>query len=294
VVEFSDDTDVIHGSIRMTAAESSISTTICSVLPSMSGIIPPTHSFRVGANCESSDDDAGVSYATFELTSGTSVTATRAASGEAAIFPFQVLEFSPSVPSGCIPTEPGASTPRTFGLCSAVLPVELINFDVNKTNENSASITWQTGSEIDNDFFEVQRSFDAINFEIIETIKGAGNSSFLLNYGTVDNNLRPGITYYRLKQIDFDGAFEYSDIRSVQCEGEGNSIVIFPNPANNEVFVSGTINELNALKLYNSLGQELQIKIEGEGTQKMIDLTDLPSGFYYIKSLNDTKKLIKR
>jgi len=74
---------------------------------------------------------------------------------------------------------------------------------------------WVTSNEINNDYFTIEKSNDGINFEIVEIILGAGNSDILLEYSFVDKNPINGISYYRLKQTDFDGKFEYSDIISV-------------------------------------------------------------------------------
>jgi len=112
------------------------------------------------------------------------------------------------------------------GLCDNVLPIELM-FLSTEASENGKVITWQTGSEINNDYFEIERSFDAKSFETIAIKNGAGNSTTILNYSFVDTNSpksNSANVYYRLKQVDFDGAFKYSPISVVSNDLKSNVI----------------------------------------------------------------------
>lgn len=100
-------------------------------------------------------------------------------------------------------------------LCqSCSLPIELLNFSVD-LSEEIVDISWQTASEEENDYFLVQRSVDGFVWETIEQIDGAGNSSALLSYSTEDRSPYLGISYYRLKQVDMNGAFSFSETRVV-------------------------------------------------------------------------------
>ncbi|MEK7225642.1 MAG: hypothetical protein AAB221_08160, partial [Bacteroidota bacterium] len=96
-----------------------------------------------------------------------------------------------------------------------------------------------TVSEINNDYFTVQRSRDMENFENIATVKGSGNSNTPINYSSTDNNPLEGISYYRLKQTDFDGTVTYSNAVPVTISktktstGKSlsiNNIIVYPNP----------------------------------------------------------------
>ncbi|MFH2094677.1 MAG: T9SS type A sorting domain-containing protein, partial [Bacteroidota bacterium] len=84
------------------------------------------------------------------------------------------------------------------------LPVELLEFDA-KYNGKTVDIVWSTASEINNDYFEIERSTDGLSFEHLLKIQGAGNSQSYQSYQTEDENPLKGISYYRLKQVDFDG-----------------------------------------------------------------------------------------
>ena len=130
----------------------------------------------------------------------------------------------------------GAFSPFTFGDSPlSPLPVELLNFNA-VMNNRIVDLTWQTASEQNNDFFTVERSANGFDFEPVLYKDGAGNSNTLLSYSVKDLKPLDGVSYYRLKQTDFDGAFEYSDIRVVS-NAENEQLLIYPNPSN-----SGKIN----------------------------------------------------
>lgn len=116
------------------------------------------------------------------------------------------------------------------------LPIELIYFDATK-NEQVVDLKWETATEINNDYFIVEKSLDGINFEPISQIKSFGNSNTNRKYNISDSNPYQGISYYRLNQIDYDKTNSYSNIRSVEFS---NSITsgfdIYPNPTNNNIF----------------------------------------------------------
>ena len=132
----------------------------------------------------------------------------------------------------------------------------------------------------------------------IEKIKGAGNSSTILSYSGIDKNPYRGISYYRLKQTDFDGQFEYSQIRSVNIDELMDSqIQIYPNPAENQINIIGDVSELKQLKIYNTLGQDvtgLIVIINKSDTSLIIDLSNLRKGMYWIKTKTTANKVYKQ
>lgn len=125
-------------------------------------------------------------------------------------------------------------SPFTFGSLSESnpLPVEFLNIYAIY-NAPHASITWSTASEINSAYFQVERSYNAIEFNIIEIVKGAGTSSEPNHYSIIDFFPLPLVSYYRIKQIDFDGTFKYSEVVALNREKEDNEawINVFPNPA---------------------------------------------------------------
>lgn len=94
--------------------------------------------------------------------------------------------------------------------------------------ERSNTVSWATSTEKSSDFFEVQRSSDGTAFEVLGTVKAAGNSKDTRTYQWVDNNFRYGTSYYRLRQVDFDGKYSYSPVRVVHLEN--GHARIYPNP----------------------------------------------------------------
>lgn len=139
-------------------------------------------------------------------------------------------------------------------LCqSCALPIELINFTAH-LSEGIVYLNWQTASETDNDYFWVQRSVDGFTWENILWKDGAGNSSSLVSYDAEDRTPLLGLSYYRLKQVDMNGAFTYSDTRVISngqffsdqqllvlssaSGSQHNIVVYFSEPIDGEVELS--------------------------------------------------------
>lgn len=121
---------------------------------------------------------------------------------------------------------------------SSALPVELIDFKA-RSSSNSILISWVTATEVNNDYFDVEKSRDGLHFEKISRVDGNGTSSNSIRYSYTDKNPAQGLNYYRLKQVDFDQKFEYSN--SLLCKfnaGEGEMVQLFPNPTKGEFFIT--------------------------------------------------------
>lgn len=127
---------------------------------------------------------------------------------------------------------------------AASLPVSLTYFKI----ENNI-IKWETASEINSDYFILEKSTNGISFEEIERIKGAGNSSYLIQYEVEHehNNINTSFLYYRLTQVDEDGSSETFPIKVVTRESINNGVKIFPNPASKRFFVQGADVEISYL-----------------------------------------------
>lgn len=125
----------------------------------------------------------------------------------------------------------------TLGTASATnpLPIELLSFDATLEYKN-VLLTWETASELNNDYFTVEKSIDGYAWIDIKQIRGAGTSNITNFYSTIDDNPYPGTNYYRLRQTDYDGKFTYSGIRLVELVvSENIEPVIFPNPGNGDL-----------------------------------------------------------
>ncbi len=184
-----------------------------------------------------------------------------------------------------------------------ILPVELVNFRATAT-ETGNLLQWETASERDNDFFEVHRSGDALNWEVIKKIPGNGTSNQIISYQYLDLNPKQGRNFYRLRQVDYDGAFEFSYIVSV-ITGQLPQLQIqqtFPNPTTGTFHVSYITN--NNVPVFYHLVDELGRTVTSGrinnqfGTNAFVlELSSIPAGIYMLwlenKSLVLSTKLLK-
>ena len=160
-------------------------------------------------------------------------------------------------------------------ITQAVLPIELTFFDAVLMGQ-SVELSWQTATEINNDFFKVQRSPDGIQFETIGTVRGQGNSSQVNEYHFMDHDPMPGTNYYRLLQVDFDGRSEVHPQRVVQYHSD---ISLFPTLATDFLQVSGPVTGLE-VSIVDHLGRRLWELTLSD--QRTIDVSAYPSGLYYV------------
>ncbi len=176
-----------------------------------------------------------------------------------------------------------------------ILPVKLVSFDADLLEDNTVHIQWKTASEINNDYFEVQKRIDN-DFVALGRMDGANNSNVLIHYHSYDLNPIEGVNYYRLKQVDFDGKISYSNIVSVDNSLE-SSTIIYPNPSNGEFsFVS---NDDVEVVIYNSMGQEVYRNYFYADIVNLIDIQKNPKGIYFLSykcsaDRAEIKKLIVR
>ena len=121
--------------------------------------------------------------------------------------------------TGCSYSASGPGIPNNNYACSFVagLPIELVSFTGN-CNSKSVSLNWTTASEINNDYFTIERAQDAINFKELRKFDGAANNNQTINYSFIDTEPLTGTSYYRLKQTDFDGQFNYFNTIAVTCQ----------------------------------------------------------------------------
>jgi hypothetical protein len=162
------------------------------------------------------------------------------------------------------------------------LPVSLTNFEVICLN-NHPLIRWSTASETNNNYFEVQKSINGINWTTIERKNGKGNSNQQTNYECIDNSTsNTSKVYYRIKQVDFDGKFSISNsIVNQNCNEILKGIIISPNPSSGKINItySGDIQQVQSVEIYNSLGEKLMYFNQ---FQSSLDLTNYANGTYYI------------
>ena len=169
------------------------------------------------------------------------------------------------------------------------LPVKLLSFDAKYDAEKKVvNLDWVTETEINNDYFAIERSLDGIIFEQIGVVKGAGNSSFTRSYYLIDTEPYPGeINYYRLRQVDFDGNFEYSTISAVVINDPLSKFSIYPNPANESATIlfhttSNTNYRLNIYDYTAKLINSYNFKSEKGKNQIHLDLKEFSKGVYFV------------
>ena len=150
---------------------------------------------------------------------------------------------------------------------------------------------WQTASELNNDYFSIERSEDGINFNSIGTVNGAGNSSTVRNYELTDSELSSvSIIYYRLKQTDYDGKYEYFGPVSISHSTNGD-MQIFPTLNNGQFTIVGT-NIPAELSIYDAKGNLLDKQYIN--TYKQTVSTSLPGGVYLLQLQSETKTINRK
>ncbi|HLO56823.1 MAG TPA: BspA family leucine-rich repeat surface protein [Saprospiraceae bacterium] len=165
--------------------------------------------------------------------------------------------------------------------CDAILPIELISFEAIQKND-IAHLKWQTLHEVNNDVFIIEYSKDGTQFQTIRTVCSQGDATTMQEYTYEHNNLHAGQQYYRLKQIDFDGKYSYSNIESIQIKSDANQTIVFPNPTTGLIHISGDTDV--SYNIINSAG----IKVaSGKSNQSTIQIDHLPSGLYIVLIKNE-------
>jgi hypothetical protein len=179
------------------------------------------------------------------------------------------------------------------------LPVELTGFRAVAEN-HVVRLNWATASETNNNFFTVERSKNAKDWQVVKNIPGAGTSHVKNYYETVDDGPYSGASYYRLKQTDFDTKFKYFNVVRVVVDLE-KPLVIYPNPFNNSFKISADseIADIhNTIKLFTSSGIEVPVRITKDNDDQVtIDPGSIPGGLYLLKITNGsiikTVKVVK-
>ncbi|MEO1712333.1 MAG: T9SS type A sorting domain-containing protein, partial [Bacteroidota bacterium] len=168
-------------------------------------------------------------------------------------------------------------------LILGAVPVELVRFNGYK-EESDVQLEWETATEIDNRGFEVQRSANGIDFETIGWVDGRGTTLENVSYDFRDEKPSTGVNYYRLKQIDFDEAFEYSPVISVEFEEAlPGTISVFPNPSTGLFNFRLPINESTdemEIRISDMTGRVVWTITQDFVQAGTVDLSELPAGVY--------------
>ncbi len=182
-----------------------------------------------------------------------------------------------------------------FIMTPSALPVSLVDFTLALNKNNTVSLKWQTASEKDNDYFTIERSGDGKNFMPIDRVDGAGNSNVMRSYTYKDEQPLAGISYYRLKQTDFNGDSETFKVLSVKIADVkyDKPIKVYPNPFKNYFTLQFETDEDKevSIMLYNLNGtlirNEKIMATSGNNSYQFNPNQELKQGTYILKIADD-------
>ena len=186
-----------------------------------------------------------------------------------------------------------------IGKFSNTLPIKLVTFDAKK-NGSKVDLTWTTSSEINNEYFSIERSSDGIQYETILTVLGAGNSTVKIDYKAEDNTPLQGTSYYRLKQTDFDGKSETFKTVAVAIETINFSKValqISPSLFNESFTAQFELSQTEYVKIQiiNMIGSVIyQDNLQAEKGNNLLhfsDQVDFKPGTYLVRIVNENEEL---
>ena len=167
-----------------------------------------------------------------------------------------------------------------YGTCE-VLPVELIDFS-GTYDKNKIRLIWTTASETNNDYFLIEQSKDGFNFNPLGTIKGAGTISQTRVYNFTDNMPNIGVNYYRIRQVDFDGKFEYSNIISVDTDIKDYILILIKYKRINVV----STKLIQRVDVFDIKG-----KLIISSEENSINTSYLKPGYYFLKAFHNNKQI---
>ena len=156
---------------------------------------------------------------------------------------------------------------------SSTLPAELLNFKAKRVGHHIV-LTWQIASELNSDYFIVEHSINAKTFTLLEQVEAQETNYFIHNYSLSDKKPASGINYYRLKQVDLDGKFNYSKIISIVFNTK--DIPFYPNPATKTIYFYKPI---ESISIYDMQGKEV---FSSRHIKSDLNISTLQPGIYFI------------
>lgn len=188
-------------------------------------------------------------------------------------------------------------TLSTTNQAQTPLPIQLIEFKAKKRGE-LVELIWKTASELNNDFFTIESSYDGKTWSLVGNVKGAGNSTVVRSYSIIDDAPLQSTTYYRLKQTDYDGTTSYAPVISVLVgSSKDQQLFAYPNPTSDQITIEGSWELVNEIQVLNALGQDLSSKVtlnKISGSKVVIDLSGLAPSTYVIRTKNSQVKVFKK
>lgn len=187
------------------------------------------------------------------------------------------------------------------GICNSVLPIELFSFEVFQ-HQDVVVLEWTTASELNNDYFTIQKISSDDVIQDIMTVKGSGTSQIKNSYHARDSRPKSGKNYYRLKQTDYDGATSTSEMKMVDFKDENPKLIVLPNPVEEntcEIELAGL--RSNALftvyvtSTTNTILKKVSMNSDSSGVLRgELDTDGLPDGIYLVKVAGNVAKVMIR
>lgn len=173
------------------------------------------------------------------------------------------------------------------------LPIELVSFSCSAKDKNVVTLNWRTASEFNNDYYQVERSLNGTDFTAIAKVESRGNSNTMQDYAFNDYNKPSGpLVYYRLKQVDTDKKFTYSETCVV--ENTGNELSFYPNPVKNTLILDYIFTEKpkgNVYTVMDMTGRIIELPANLVDSKLQFDCSDLANGIYFLKLTIDKKEI---
>lgn len=173
---------------------------------------------------------------------------------------------------------------QTITYTNSTLPIEMVSFKAKQEND-AVVLSWITATEVNNDYFTVERSIDGTLFDFVANVKGAGNSNQIQIYSYTDRSNNLGGVYFRIKQTDYDGKYSYSETVYVPESIQKTELVaVYPNPSEtNQITINATSPDSYNLTILTLSGQVLQNQ---DLTSSQISLPELSKGLYLLQFKN--------
>lgn len=186
----------------------------------------------------------------------------------------------------------------TAGSSDDPLPISLLSFQAKVQKNQQILIEWVTATEVNNDFFTIERSKDGVSWEILTLVNGNGTTSRSEYYSATDIDPYAGISYYRLKQTDFDGTFEYFSPVSAYMEGNSEErFTLYPNPNNGNFHIDYQGDRDVEMRIFGMQGSVIYSSVLSGRNITSVNLPQLPAGLYtvvfYSEEVVSQKMMIK-
>lgn len=182
-----------------------------------------------------------------------------------------------------------------FTVSPSSLPVEWLSFD-GQVEDQGIKLEWVTALEIENDFFSIERRNQDEDWQPIGKVKGQGTTDSPTSYSFVDNNPANGSNVYRIRQVDFDGGFDYS--RQIEVSFLSEDLTVYPNPTYDKINISGVTDlKFIQIELFSTTGQLLKSeikKLNGSAYNINLDISELPEGNYILRVDNRKSRIITK